>query len=204
MILAEVMTGRRSETVAAHLAVCPQCRSMTASAELLGRHLRDPIVWEDPSEGLEADVMRAVVGEQPVMATRRRSWWVGAGAAVLAVLVALGIWFQSRPDWVIELAPGPQAAGAAATVRGWNTEGGTRMVLDVSGLAEASADAFYEVWLSAPDGRRVSAGTFRSPGRIQVNAAVTRADYPRVWVTKEPIGADGSSYRTTVLDSPGG
>ncbi|CAN5842959.1 hypothetical protein BH23ACT5_BH23ACT5_23790 [soil metagenome] len=132
------------------------------------------------------------------------SSWIGAGAAVLTVVVALGVWFDSRPDWTIELVAGPDAGSAAATVRGWNTDSGTRMVLDVDGVAVAPADAFYEVWLSAPDGRRVSAGTFRSPGRIHVTAAVSRADYPRVWVTQEPTVDDETSYQTTVFDTPTG
>ncbi|CAN5842954.1 hypothetical protein BH23ACT5_BH23ACT5_23780 [soil metagenome] len=67
MALAEVMSGNRTEAVEAHLAVCPRCRSNVDSAASMGRHLRDPIIWEEPPDDMEADVIAAVVGEQPVV-----------------------------------------------------------------------------------------------------------------------------------------
>ncbi|HEX2152633.1 MAG TPA: anti-sigma factor [Acidimicrobiia bacterium] len=185
--------------VTSHLAVCPQCRMRVASSEALGRHLRDPLIWEEPPDELADRVVATVAGEA-VAKDRRPRWWVFGVAAALALVVAIGLTMSNQPDWTVALAPAPQAPGAAATVSGWNMEHGTKMMVEVSGLEHSGSDAYYEMWLTAPDGRHVSAGTFRMSGRFEMMAGVRRTDYPRLWITLEPADNDPSPYPHMVLD----
>jgi len=76
------------------------------------------------------------------------------------------------------------------------------MVLEVWGLDPADDGSYYELWLTAPDGRHVSAGTFRDSGRFEVVAGVRRSDFPRIWVTLEPADDDPGPTSRTVLDLP--
>lgn len=193
--------GEDNAAVSAHLAVCPQCRARLSSSEALGRHLRHPLLWEDPPEHLREAVVAAISGEA-VRKERRPRWWMLGVAAALMVVVVLTTNVIGRPDWTLELQPGPAAPEAAGTITGWNMDYGTRMVVDVSGLAPTGTDAYYEMWLTAPDGRHVSAGTFRMSGRFEVMAGVRRADYPRIWITQEPADDDPSPFPATVLDMP--
>lgn len=207
LILARIAAGERgspasSSDIDAHLSVCADCRLRAAAAETLGRQLRDPLLWEEPSPGLAQRVLDGVAGD----ADPRPSptpWWIAAGVAAIAALV-LGVgWMTGRPDWSVDLVAGPAAPGAGATVSGWNTSEGTRMIFDVSGLDDAPDGSYYEVWLTAPDGRHVSAGTFSRPGRFEVMAGVRRRDYPQIWVTLEPADGDLKPYPATVLDTSG-
>lgn len=188
--------------VTSHLAVCPDCRMRVESAEALGRHLRDPLFWESPPDRLQEDVVAAVAGES-ASHQRRPRWWILGAAAAVGVVVMSAVIFTAPPDWSLELAPGPGGpVGATATVDGWNMEHGTRMRVEVDGLAAAGSDAYYELWLTAPDGRHVSAGTFRTSGQFEMMAGVRRADFPRLWVTREPADDDPAPFPDTVLDTP--
>jgi anti-sigma factor RsiW len=200
-ILELVSTGRSPEgqAVEAHLAVCAECRARVPAARALGTRLRDPLMWEDPPPHLVEEVVRAVAGEA-VVHRRRPRWWIIGAAAVVGAAVALAL-LADRSDWTQELVPRPVVPEATATVAGWNLDHGTRMVLDVAGLEPAEPGTYYELWLTAPDGRHVSAGTFRDSGRIEVTAGVRRSEFPHLWVTHEPAD-DGSRFGETVLDTP--
>ena len=186
--------------VEAHLAVCANCRVRVPAARTLGTYLRDPLMWEEPPAHLGEQVVQAVSGEA-VVHRRRPRWWFFGAAAVLAVLATFAT-LVDRSDWTLELEAGTTAPEATATVAGWNLDHGTRMVLDISGLGPAEPGTYYELWLTAPDGRHVSAGTFRESGRIEVTAGVSRSEFPRLWITHEPA-EDGSSFGATVLDTSG-
>src|SRR5690606_28193477 len=105
------------------------------------------------------------------------------------------------PDWAMDLEAMPAAPGASARVRGWNMDHGTRMVFEVDGLDPTGPDAYYEIWLTAPDGRHVSAGTFRMSGRFEVMAGVRRSDFPRIWITRERADDDPGPFSETVFDT---
>ncbi|HZD06590.1 MAG TPA: anti-sigma factor, partial [Longimicrobiales bacterium] len=172
------------------------------TAESLGRRLRDPLLWEEPSPQLEERVMGALIPD-PTQRRRWGGWWL-AVAAVAAVVVAMGvISMLGRPDWSLQLEAGPEAPGAIAMVQGWNVGRSTRMVLDLRGLPHPGGDSYFEVWMTAADGSHISAGTFTEPGRVELTAGVHRADYPRVWVTLEPDDGIAAPSRATVLDTPG-
>jgi hypothetical protein len=71
----------------------------------------------------------------------------------------------------------------------------------VSGLDPAPEGYVYELWFSNP-ATRVSAGTFRTAGDVELWTAVSRRDYPRLWVTLQPVGAYDDYV--TVLDTVDG
>lgn len=96
----------------------------------------------------------------------------------------------------------PAAPQASARVSGWNMDYGTKMMIEVAGLDPTGPDAYYEIWLTAPDGRHVSAGTFRMSGRFEVMAGVRRSEFPRIWITLEPADDDPAPNPQTVLDTP--
>ena len=74
------------------------------------------------------------------------------------------------------------------------------MLLAVNGLDPAPDGYIYEFWLS--DGPRyVSAGTFRAGGVVELWVGVSRRDFPRMWVTLEPIDTDAGPSSATVLDT---
>ena len=74
------------------------------------------------------------------------------------------------------------------------------MVVAIEGLNPAPDGFVYEFWLS--DGPvHISAGTFHSDGEIELWSGVSRADFPRLWITLEPLDEDESPSGNTVLDT---
>ena len=106
------------------------------------------------------------------------------------IVIAVGITalFQDDADWSVELAATTPYSGATAVVDGWNTDTGTRMEVEVTGIPATAGTGYYEVWMTAPSGEHVSAGTFRSSGTITVWSGVTRKAFPRIWITLETDG----------------
>lgn len=178
-----------------HLQVCADCRLRLGALDELRERLADPLLWEEPSVGLEERVVASIAPTPTAHHTRRRWQLVAAGVAVVAAGVLLR---PTPPDWSITLAAtGP----GTVTVEGWNTDAGTRMRLDVTGIPPVTEDAFYEIWLTSPDGRSVSAGTFRGPGTVETWVGVRRADHPRVWITLEPNDGDPAPSWEVVFDT---
>jgi hypothetical protein len=131
-----------------------------------------------------------------------RRFITGSAAAVAAVLLAtVAVVRINAPDWQTTLVATELAPGATAVVSGWNTATGTRLEIDVSGVPEVGPDSYYEIWMTAPDRRHVSAGTFRGPGHVYAWSGVTRAEFPRIWITLEPTDGDESLSGETVLDT---
>lgn len=97
--------------------------------------------------------------------------------------------------------PGTDFAPAAtSTVEGWNTDSSTRMLLTVDGLDTSLTGYVYEFWLSQGP-LQISAGTFTGSGEIELWSGMSRADFPRLWVTLEPLDEDESPSGRTVLDT---
>jgi hypothetical protein len=74
------------------------------------------------------------------------------------------------------------------------------MLLSVDGLEGAPDGYVYEFWLSEGP-LHISAGTFTASGDIELWSGVSRADFPRLWVTLEPLDEDESPSSHTVLDT---
>lgn len=164
--------------------------------------LNDPALWAEPSATFEDSLLTsierpempeaanvAVIGKQ---ASRRPKWLApaAAAAAVLAVVAVLTL-RPANADWEVALGATPEAIGVEASVLGWNEASGTRIELDITGLAAAPDGFVYELWFS--DGPvHVSAGTFHNPEKVTLWAGVSRRDFPRLWITLEPLDDDPS------------
>jgi hypothetical protein len=106
-------------------------------------------------------------------------------------------------DWELALRANDSVPGAVVSVHGWNKGTGTRLRLDVEGLPPAGPSEYYAIWMTSIDGQHVPAGTFRESGRIEAWSGVTRADFPRIWITLEPDDGDERLSGATVVDTPG-
>lgn len=74
------------------------------------------------------------------------------------------------------------------------------MRVRTTGLDPAPDGFVYEMWLSK-DEIHISGGTFTQPNDVELLIGVTRADYPRIWITLEAIDEDESPSPATVLDT---
>jgi hypothetical protein len=200
-----LLAGARSSELEAHLAGCSACQALRPGFEQLASTLKQPVLWEEPSPELFDRVVdtveSAVSAPAPGRRLLRTPWMVGA-AALLVVLIALVPFLtMDRPQWETTLDATGFAAGATAAVAGWNTETGTRMVITIAGIDRAPADSYYEIWMTAADGRHISAGSFRGPGVVTVWSGATRAEYPRIWITLEPDDGDNNPSGETLFDT---
>jgi hypothetical protein len=204
-IRAMYLAGEQDEVTRVHLADCAACRRIRAELEVGRTALTDSSIWEEPSPELEDQVVGLISGSRrraDVSRGRasRRLWPVAAAAAAIAAVVVVAGVRSPSPDWVVAM-PGTQLAEqASSTVSGWNTDSGTRMILSIDGLERAPEGYVYEFWLSRGP-LHISAGTFSAAGDIELWAGVTRADFPRLWVTLEPLDDDESPSQHTVLDT---
>lgn len=171
-------------------------------ASLLG----NAAVWSDPAVALEDDIVGAVGGEDPpgllprpprrLGAVRRWLAPIAVGAAA-AIVVLIGASVVDRDanrgttGVAVALAGTELAPAASAVARVADTPLGTRIDLDVSGLAPAGKGEYYEAWLWNFDGDAVSAGSFHlrgGDGSIELWAGVGLVDYPRMTVTRQREG----------------
>jgi len=167
-------------------------------------------VWEEPSPDLVDRILQTVRREEgrgePVRASvpgRPRGAFFARVAAAMLIILS-GSLFATRTlaaDWEMTLVTTEEAPAASVVVRGWSTATGTRMVLDVVGLNDAPTGQYYEIWMTAEDGRHISAGTFQGSGRVTAFAGVRRADYPRIWITLEVADHDLGPSRETYFDT---
>jgi hypothetical protein len=205
------LEGELSAPGEAHLRDCADCQHVTPGLDVLRARLADPAVWEPPGSALRAQVVSAVVSAvSPVGAaprSRRRWWIVGAAAAFVIGVVAASLVLaggrDDGADWELALYANQASPGAIVQVSGWNTANGTHLQVDVDGLAPAGPNEYYAIWMTSVDGQHVPAGTFRESGRIESWSGVTRADFPRIWITLEPDDGDERLTGATIADTPG-
>ena len=186
--------------------------SRRALENLIGStDLDDAALWVEPSAALEEYVMAAIdldgpVAERPQQVPGKRVGmpWVAAGiaAAAIAVVAVVGL-RPASPDWEVALAATENAPGVVASISGWNETSGTRMELDIEGLAPAPEGFIYELWLSEGP-VHISAGTFHRPEDVTLWAGVSRGDFPRLWITLEPINDGDPGPGLNLLDTGNG
>ncbi len=121
-------------------------------------------------------------------------------AAAIVAVAAFALTAGSGPDGEVPLPATGEAPAAAGVVKGWNEAAGTRIVLDIEGLPPAPAGSVYELWFSK-DEFHISAGTFSSAGAPELWVGVSRRDFPRLWITLEPLDDDESPSGVTLMDT---
>jgi anti-sigma-K factor RskA len=140
--------------------------------------------------GLEERVFARIA---PPRRRRRRVWWllapaVAAGAAAVALLVAGGEQVERY-----EL----RGAGARVSATVQTAGVGREVTIEIDRLRDPRPDGLYELWFVAPDGRRVSAGTFhpddQGRGTVRLVGAADPKVYTSIAVSLEP--ADGKPRR---------
>lgn len=202
----QYLDGGPSAAAQEHLSTCPQCIAHRPALESMLRTLDDPLFWTEPPPELEQRMMlllESSTRREPPATKRPSRWWVTGAAAVLAVAVATGAFLMSRQppaDWEIIAAGLGPAQSAEVAIAGWNTDAGTRVVLEAEGLGAAPDGYTYELWFigeSAP----LSGGTFTAAEEpVQLFVGVARKNYPRVAVTLEPLDGDPAPSGIFIFD----
>lgn len=200
------LAGDTTEAHHDHLATCSECAAISDELSTTLATLEDEGFWEEPPADLEDRLTTLISGMPPEAASTRRRiirWTAAAAAAVIAVLavgVAVVALRGPAPDWEVALPGTPVAPGAEGTVQGWNETGGTRLRFEIAGLDVAPEGSVYEVWFSRGP-LHISAGTFTSGESLDMWAGIARRDYPRIWITLEPLDTDESPSGVTVMDT---
>lgn len=192
--------GRDPDDVGAEEMIAARGHVESHLAEL-GIDLSDPALWLEPAPAADGR-LRTPHAASPAQ-LRSPPWrrWLVVAAAVVVILAGTALVLRpDSPDWTLALGPTSDYPQASATIDGWNEGSGTRMVLDMSGVDPAPAGFFYEMWMSEGP-IHISAGTFVETQGVELRAAVARRDYPRLWVTLEPIDDDESPTSTVVIDT---
>lgn len=207
---AAMVSGSDIEPVRQHLATCRLCRSEEPMWARLHSTLSSHSLWEEPPFDLADRIVQATRGpdkkSRPDEGNQpgRQRTALFAAVAVITLIALAGTLFATRSlaaDWEMSLVTTEEAPEATAVIRGWSTARGTRMVIDVVGIEDAPSGSYYEIWMTAPDGRHISAGTFSGSGRVTAFAGVRRADYPRIWITLETADSDLGPSRETYFDT---
>lgn len=182
--------------------------------------LLDPFVWEDVPADLEERVVRAATAATAAtadiadtappelavarMRSTKQAWprrvLLGAVAALVAVAVGIA-WPNGDDTRTVELAGTELAPGASGTVVVDERGGGVGFTLDVSGLAPAPEDHFYQAWVKGDEGP-VAIGTFhlrQGDDRVDLWSGVDLDEYPTLTVTLQEEGAGPESSGRVVL-----
>ncbi len=217
----DFLAGNPSPAAAAHLTGCAECAAAVGRLHEIRHVLSGPEIWERPRPDLEHEVLTAIsaldtsdqlateeltgLGQAPNHhdgpRTRTPWWWLGAAAVVVLVGVAIGTSRGTPPDWRIDV-PGTEIAPqASAVVEGWDTPAGTRMRVSMDGLPPAPEGYVYEMWLTR-DRIHVSGGTFVEATDLEMVVGVPREEFPRVWITLEPLDGDTSpTWDNNLIDT---
>lgn len=200
---AELLAGTLGDQANEHLESCPRCRAERSGLDAIAAGLDDELLWAEPPAEL-ADEVVAIIGRHGAESVRRR--WLRrilpATTVAAMALAAVAGWALLRgpsPDWEVTM-QGVAPGIPDAIVLGWSTATGTRVVIDASGVGAAAPGHAYELWFSSGP-VHVSAGTFTSLAEpVQLTVGVARRDYPRLWVTLEPIDEDPTPSPVVLFD----
>lgn len=151
--------------------------------------------FETPA-GLEERVFARIV---PRPQRRRRvNWrWLAPIAATVAATAAAGlVLLFAGGDGALERYR-LEGAGAQVSATVQTTGVGREVTIEIDRLDDPRPEGLYELWFVAPDGRRVSAGTFHpddaGQGTVRLVGAADPEIYTSIAVSLEP--ADGKPRR---------
>ena len=187
-----------------------------SALERIDEALSDQAMWTEPPTDIrdrllaEAGSLTASqsnvvpIDAAPSTSTRmnRRWWTLGTAAvvaAVLAVVVALGLPASDPPSF--ELAGTTLAPGAGATAAIEPLGAGVAITLEIVGLPAAGPGEYYAAWLTDSE-RTVGIGSFhwREGGiPIELWSGVDTSRYPMLMVTLQQEAAPPIPSGETVL-----
>jgi anti-sigma-K factor RskA len=143
----------------------------------------------DVPVGLEERVFARIV---PPRRRRLRLGWLAAPIAAAAAAAAFMLAGGGELERY-ELRGGSAQVSASVQTTGVGRE----VTIDIERLRDPRPDGLYELWFVAPDGRRVSAGTFHPDdegrGTVRLVGAADPKVYTQIRVSLEP--ADGKPRR---------
>ena len=202
---AAFLAGETTQAEATHLDTCADCRAEMPSLSETRRIMDEATFWEEPSADLEDRIVGLIAGpsREPAPVVRPKRWQAAVAGVAAVAAVLTGVFVLQRPpapDWEVALPGTAEAPLAVGVVSGWNEPSGTRMALDIEGLPPAPEGFLYEFWLSEGD-LHISAGTFKQTQDVELWVGVSRADFPRLWITLEPIDEDESPSGVNVMDT---
>ena len=204
--LPAVVSPRRTPAAGeAHLRGCADCQRVTPELDVLRAASATRRCGSHPARSSE-DRRSRRSSRRPVRPACRRGQGAGGGLPVpprcdrrrgrgVALLMPDR---ADGADWDLTLYANKVAPAAVVRPRVEHRHG-THLRVDVDGLAPAGPNEYYAIWMSSDSGQHVPAGTFRQSGHIESWSGVTRADFPRIWITLEP---DDGDERLTGRRSP--
>lgn len=193
--------GDEASTI--HVRQCGECRSVVATLLEKVAMVGDESVWAEAPRGLGERVSSVISNGSGPESRSRVAWSMAWVAAVAVVVVGLGslAWVRvTAPDWQAVMYGTMSSVQIDAAVEGWNTPSGTRVSVDARELEPAPSGFVYEMWLSSGP-VHLSAGSFGGGEVADLFIGVSRRDFPRLWVTLEPLDEDTAPSGATVLDS---
>lgn len=177
--------------------------------DLMRQVLAAEATWAEPSPGVLEGIVAVIGPRKPdIPATTRNrprlspAWGIAA-VVVVALFGVLG-WLDRPQEGEATLVAmfgtdlAPEAVGTAM-VR--ETPAGWYIRLELSDLAPAPEDAYYEGWVWR-EGEGVSIGTFHLRGGAEPVAlwsGVDPADYPAIWVTLQDEGGGAEASDRVVM-----
>ncbi|MCL1595271.1 MAG: anti-sigma factor [Actinomycetia bacterium] len=219
-VRAALLAGESSEPISIHIDGCVECRRYLDDVDSIHKNLANDSLWVEPPSGLEDSIVAAITGaETPIpseAATQPsdgrsgsfsgRSLTLVFGSVAAAIVILAGVFAMlSRtpaPDWEAAMIDSDVTLSATAVVAGWNTDAGTRVVLEAGDLGPAPAGFVYQLWFSQGS-KDVSAGTFSDPSYVELTVGVSRKDYPDVWIALQPIDAIADDAGPALLHTTG-
>jgi anti-sigma factor RsiW len=207
--------------VRSHLSACDACAheraELAALPTLLDAAAGIETAPATPPAALEEVVVHSYVSERHP-APARGSWFrrtllrpipaagmAAAAAVAITLLVSAALNSSGSADHVyrVWLHGVPPSARAHATAQLASVASGTRVQLNVGGLAPAP-DAVYELWCIRDDGSKMSAGTFRvdQAGRatVHLTTAARLGDYHRISVERTAAHGGGTRVMTGEIE----
>ena len=175
--------------------------------------LRDPSLWQEPSDQLEDRVAAGITAERRVVVPmrRRRAWperiaaaALGAAAAAAVVIVVARRDDSQQADARVVVSGSALAPDVRGTADIKTVTSGVRIDFSVPGLPRREGDEFYEGWLKNCDGTKlVPIGTYHDLAKATGWAGVAVDRYPLLTVTREVAAppkdaAQGSSGEVVV------
>ena len=178
---------------------------LTPDEEARLRRVHDLLVQAGPPPELspELESLEAPEGEIKVFPhLPRRRWAAAAIVAAAVAAIAFGAGYLVADDGsggfrtkaLIPMHPpsGTGAARASIALGEADSAGNWPLLFRVTNLPEQTSGHFYELWLTHPDGRNVSCGTFRMKGKtttVRLNAPykLNRSDG---WIVTDDAGQE--------------